>query len=806
MLAFVVTVLAFAPQQSQKLSDLVVPIAHWEATRAAEGGGAASAAADGGAWSAIELDGAGGGTAWTQARASFELPADFDPGDWMLCVGGSGLELTARMNGKELERVLDGCAGDPVLRAGPRFLVPAPQLRSGANRVEVAFAGAALGRGFERGPALLVSRTPAARLKVSAEANDLTIAIANFATLATLSRGGHLLDRVAFKSARDGGEPRLAAQLDCSLVDDVHGGEIPAREISNRRIGGCFPTLVEQLEDPRLEGFHGAVNVEAPVLTAPLRLSDAKIAAFELHQVSQGGGFANTWRLRFFPAVGGPLRVVRGERWILLRNDVVGLFAEKGRVLGPDDAPVGLDVFVSNQVDTNGRSLAGVGRQCGIVGFERDGLDPSQADSMEDLVESLLADVDESREASATLGNSIASEPTQGKTVPGIAARASAVATLAGMRRRGSRFVYAPPAGGQSAEAFWADTFSLLHFPQHERNAVEWLLSTQREDGAIVGDLPEDALDAELAAADAYAVLRACRWVRWTYDGDRFKNMVPQLAKALQHADAIDVLAPAAPPAPRERLSSVHVALARAAAHREFAAALEGVVGMPDLANASSQAAASQLDQLSRPVDQGGRGADAGFVDLPEEDAREQAFALAYGLVDDARAAAIASILGAPPVPSRPLDWRDGLAIRGLLQAGRVAALGQRFDRLDEQARTLAPSSAIASYHGALCFGLLGIRREDLGTIEIRPRMLDRQNLRTSIRIPEGTLRVTIQAHNARLERQVVVQNDSTIDSMVVVGVPGVSGPGRRVKNGELTHVIHEQVVPHEESWRELVR
>jgi hypothetical protein len=44
-----------------------------------------------------------------------------------------------------------------------------------------------------------------------------------------------------------------------------------------------------------------------------------------------------------------------------------------------------------------------------------------------------------------------------------------------------------------------------------DRGAVEWLLSTQDDEGAVHGDLPEDATPAELAAADAYAVLRACR-------------------------------------------------------------------------------------------------------------------------------------------------------------------------------------------------------------------------------------------------------------------------------------------------------
>src|SRR6185436_10926558 len=107
-------------------------------------------------------------------------------------------------------------------------------------------------------------------------------------------------------------------------------------------------TLSLQIDDPRITAFHARLQVASSALTTPLRLSDAKVVAFDVNQNNLGENVEFTWRLRFFPAVGGPLRVVRGEDWVLVRNDVVGFFAEGAKVLGPDDAPAGLAIVLKN--------------------------------------------------------------------------------------------------------------------------------------------------------------------------------------------------------------------------------------------------------------------------------------------------------------------------------------------------------------------------------------------------------------------------------------------------------------------------
>ncbi len=794
---FAASLLIASPQASEA-TELLLPLPRFEATEQADG-------ADG--WTAVEVDGAAGGSAWERARARFELPDDFEAGDWMLCVGGPRLEMAATLNGQALDREKDALSTQPWFAAGPRFVLPSVALRRGANELELAFAGAGKGRGLEHGPAFLLSRRPAERLRRSAAEDQLTASIANFATLATSSRDSVLLDRIAFKFGEAGDELALAAQLDCSLVDPAHRGEIPVREIAKRRIGGVFPTVGLQLEDPKVALLRGLISASAPVLTSPLRLSDAKLTLLDVGQNGTPEDFEFVWRLRFFPAVGGPLRVVHHEKFVLVRNDVVGLFAAEGSVLGSDEAPTGLAITLRHKSRPGSQqALAGANVTCGVVGFERSGPDPSQAESMEDLVESAMAQQAKGAEALRFLASAIASEPILESVPAGLAARASAVSTLAATRRRGGWFAYAPAAGAQSAEAFWADTFSLLHFPVHERRAIEWLLSTQGASGAIRGDLPSDASDPELAGADAYAVLRACRWFRWCYDGDRFVTLVPKLARALDHADSVDL--DAAIQSGGERLSPLHRSLARVAAHREFAAALDQLGSEPELAARSVQASATQVERLLKGPDQGGRWAETGFVELPDEDPRDAAVALALELLDEPRAAIAASRLGQLKSSVTEIDWRDVLVVRALLQAARASAAARTWDQLGRTTRDhLVPSSsADASYHGALFFGMLGIRRDDLGSIQMMPRLLDRQWVRTAIRLPEGTLQMQILPPNQFSDRQVIVHNDSTLDLMVTIGLPAPAGSGKRVRHGEFVHSIHEQLVNHGAKWREVLR
>ena len=755
----------------------------------------------------ITIDGASGGTAWRNASAEFTLGGPIEAGAWILSAGSAGIDVAARLNSHALEMVTTPSMTDPALATGPRFLVPAEFLVEGAHRLDLEFRGTRRGRGFERGPVWLCSPTSGERLESAATASDLTLSVGNYATLGSTTRGGSLLDRVLFKYGEAGAT--LAAQLDFAVSDGSHGEEVEARQFQERKLTDWFPSAALQFADRRLTAFKGQLTAHSPLLTSPLVFADAKALEFGVNQTGAREAFNADWRIRFFPTVGGRLRTVRGDGFLLICNDCVGLFAEDGRVLGSDEEPAGI-AFSLVKAEKAGhlQSLAGVTMRCGVVGFERGAADPSQADSIEDLVGEILAAGESESKCRAAFGSAIAQEPGQGSVALGGASRRSVLATLAGSRRRGRTFVFAPPAGAQSPEAFFADTFSLLHFPVHERLAIEWLLATQRDDGAISGDLDAAASELDRMVADCYAVLRACRWYRWTYDGDRFLSLTSQLARALDHADRLESLTisdsnggTTTSPLP------LHVELARIAAHRELAAALSQLGGDAERIDRSTRAATTQLDRLLAPPTEGGRLADGQFIELPGEDPREQAVALVFGLVDEGRTAALATRLAQLPPSAELNDWRDVLVIEGALMAGRTKAVAGRFDDLLTATRddNAIENSAVAAFHGALLFGRLGVHRPDFGTIEVAPRLIDREFVRTRVRLPEGSVNLQVLPPNAQGARQLIVANESSLDLVISIATPGGAGVGAIVRVGDIALTWHEHLVEHGTTWRETV-
>src|SRR5262249_56144649 len=107
-------------------------------------------------------------------------------------------------------------------------------------------------------------------------------------------------------------------------------------------------------------------------------------------------------------------------------------------------------------------------------------------------------------------------------------------------RGGGSGHVFVRREGAHAAGALGDDTSSPLPLPKNEPGALDGLLSTQDERGAIHGDLAAAAPPLALLEADAFTVLRACRLYRWTYDGDALLARLPALARALEHARGVD--------------------------------------------------------------------------------------------------------------------------------------------------------------------------------------------------------------------------------------------------------------------------
>src|SRR5262249_23154663 len=149
---------------------------------------------------------------------------------------------------------------------------------------------------------------------------------------------------------------------------------------------------------------------------------------------------------------------------------------------------------------------------------------------------------------------------------------------------------------------------------------------------------------------------------------------------------------------------------AQAAAFRELVDVLTQIGGE----EAAVQAISGYADALQKEF--------AAAIKVPgaDGDPREEAAAIAFGLVDAANDPELVDRLAAAPAARDRIDWREALLARALLEAGRVEAGRARAAAIDAAIGSLEfplrPDAA--AYHTTLCFGVLGIRREDLGTLE----------------------------------------------------------------------------------------
>lgn len=756
----------------------------------------ASAEAGGESFRPVAIGAAVGDVAWKRARATFRLDGAPEAGHWLLCLGGPGLELDAALNGRALSRIVDACADRAELRAGPRFDVDAADLVAGDNRIEVTFKGERAGRGFEAGPALLLSPAPSQMLRAVAIAGDLSARTGNLSAFASLSKSGSLLERVAF--LQPDGAWRLAAQVEVSFVE-ASGKETPVRRLEKRTPAPLFPVASVQLEDPRFAQYATRMTAFAPFVAGDPVASSARAIVFSIAQ-SGKDDFSFRWRVRVFPARGGALRVVRmpEEHFVLLHDGAVGIAAPDAEVVGGDDAPVALDLRVEfSKKPGELRPMAACTVFGAVVGTAPGG------PPIEEVARAALQGAKGWSAGMAAYAALIPCEPSETTVAAGVASRVSALANLLNFRPRGDVSVFVPPEGPASAAAFYEDEWTLFHSPGRERATIGWLLSTQAPDGAIRGDAAAEAPPLAEIERDCYAVLRACRWYRWTYEGDALRGFAEKLERALEHARARAGGAPleslaASHPAGTPRLSLDHLRCALAAAHRELADAL-GQIGRED---AAVKAIAQHTDALvkSAAAWTGGGAADG--------DAREAAAAIALGLADAGADAQAVDRLATLAPAKDPLDWREALLARGLLQAGRTEAGRARTAAIEAALRDLdlplRPDAA--AYHSALCFGVLGLRREDLGTLEFVPRLVGREQVRTLVALPEGPLRIQLLAPDVQFHRQLIAQNDTTLDLLLVVGVPGGLGGERPRVVGPGRWSIYEKLVPATQAWRELIR
>lgn len=787
--------LLLAIAASDDASEIQRPIAKFEL----------SADAEGGKFEGVAIGEAARDVAWRRGRATVELDGTPQAGHWLLCLGGPGVELEATLNGRRLQPIADACADVPAFRAGPRFDVEADALKAGPNVVEVAFKGERLGRGFEAGPAQLLSPGPSTLLRAAATAPQLQPLVANLATLATASKGGVLLDRIAFRTAPDGSH-RLAAQL-CFSVVGPDEKEIAIGDLEERTSTPVFPVVTLGLKDKRIDRFDARFSTFAPLAAADAALSLTKAALFEIAQNVHGDPATFRWRVRLFPALGGPLRVLRGDGFVLIHNGRVGIAAEKGKVVGGDDGPLALEISLIHKPQSGEhQAIAGPSRSGLVVGFSPDGADPSGAASIDVLVASLLKNEKSILGGVAKLSSLLPLEPFEKGEVTGLAARVSAVANLAGIRERGGRSVFVPPEGPASAAAYFEDEWTLLDAPARERATLEWLLSTRSKDGAIRADAGDDLPPLCELEQDCYTVLRACRWYRWCYEGDAFRKLVPDLKSVLTRAGALADAEPLekrceAHPAGVRRLSLFHLQCALAAAERALAEALTQLGNEEAAARACEQRATARIAAVGKAL--------AADSSAPKgDDPREPAIALVFDLLEPQAEVDLAKRLGELPAPADASDWRESLLARGLLDAGAITAGRSRVRKLSEALRAAADplASGLSAYHGALVFGVFGVRRNDLGTLECLPRVAGKEQVKAVIPLPEGPVRIQLLSPDIAFRRQLIVNNESSLDLMTIVGVPGGMGDGERRKVGDAVFSLYQEIVAAKSAWRPMVR
>ena len=785
--------LLLALPASEEATEVQRPLAKFEL----------SAEADGDRFESVTIGAPARAVAWHRGRATFELDEAPQAGHWLLCLGGPGLALDATVNGHHLDPIADACGDSAPFRAGPRFDVAAEALVAGSNRVELVFKGERLGRGFEEGPALVLSPQPSALLRAAATAHDLLPLVANLSTLATASKNGVLLDRVAFRTAPDGSH-RLAAQL-CFSVVDADDHEIPVGELESRQTTPLFPVASLALTDNRIDRFSARFSTFAPLVPADVAVSRTKATLFDVAQIIHGEAATFRWRVRIFPALGGALHVVRDDGLVMLHNGIVGVAFEKAKLVGTNREPLGLEFTLIHKPKQGAlQSMAGPSLDGVVVGFDPAGGDTSGAASIEALATSLLKSEKSIFGAVTKLSSMMPSEPFEKNEVTGLASRVAAVANLAGMRERGERTLFVPPEGPASAAAYFEDEWTLLDAPARERATIEWLLSTRSGEGAIQGDASGDLPPLCELEQDCYTVLRACRWYRWSYEGDPFRALADDLGGVLERAARIADAEPLerrgeAHPAGTRRLSLFHLHCALAAAERALAEALAQLG--KESAHDWEQRSAARIAALAKQLP-ANDAAPAG------DDPREQAIALVFDLLEPALAADLAKRLGATPAPADAGDWREPLLARGLLDAGDIKNGRARVSALEQGLRTSATPLAAghSAYHGALLFGLIGVRRDDLGTLECLPRLIGKEQLHATVPLPEGPVKILLLSPAIDFNRQLVVNNDSSLDLMTIVGVPGGMGDGEKRKVGDAVFSLYREIVAAKTAWRPLVR
>lgn len=745
---------------------------------------------------------------WRVARVRFELPDEPERGRWLLRVGSAGLAVDAVLNEIELPLRRDLHSDDPRLASGPTFEVSSDLLIAGSNTL-LLHIGAG-GRYLATGPLYLLSPGAATRLRRLLDRESGLLGAGNLAILASCHRDGRMAQHVVGRSHGEGGAFRLLGNIDVT-IENARGEEISLHEMEHLRGALAVPAPVTILTDARLPGLQTSFSLYSPidpVDPVPGR-TPVLFGEFSTPTVDRSQAMTRyVFRLRLFPASGGPLETVEFGGFTLVHNGRVGLFAANAEVIGTPDQPQGLRL---EQRPPEGREGLRQTQTPLVSHFGVLALDASATtEQLRQLVRTAMPMREKTNRWVRTLGNMLTQGPPDGLAEPpAVTVRKALGHWLPYQRILDTAAAIDLGRGVHGHESYWAGELQLMHFPAEESRLIDWLLATQDEQGFVRATLPAGAAALTQVEADSYSVLRATRLFFWAWDGDALAPRLPSLRRALEHARGLlqgegGLAAAAGAIDPAGHLSPSMVVLACVAAHRSLAE-VHVQLGQKQAAAELRQQADEMQATLTREAWN-----PAGYFQLaPEEDPTLQAAALLLDPLPVEQRAAMGNWLVAhAPEPEGGLDFAQALCVRALLHEARVEQGRPLFRRytnwLSNANRPL--EGAAAAYYGTLVFGLLGVQHPAFGMLQFYPRFHDSVEIATSILLPEGLANLRLSTPDVQRWRNVSVRNNGELPLQVLLGVPGGLGTGEKDQLGSCVWSRYDIDIEGQSSWDERIR
>ena len=668
---------------------------------------------------------------WRLARTEFEISGDEPPGSWILHLGPAALVLAVQVNGTEVTAEPDRWADDPELALGGVFLIAPELLRSGTNEL-VCRRVSDTGR-LTAGPAQLLPPPLAAEFLTLCRQAPGVAQIANDEVIAA----GASLDLAARFAIRETStEFRLAGLLSMSLL--LNGeGPVAVRDLELAARLDQFPQLSVKASDPLYPHYEYRSRLIAPLQPAGAEFGE--LLGIVGNRLPNDPAAQSQIRLQFFPAVGGELNFRKADRYVLLHNDRVALYAEApADVLGTEDSPTGLAITFGG-VATGGRrgmSLAGPEASFGILE-----VDPNaDLSELRQRVRAQIRDDLQRRAATREFAERWLATPESFADLhPQLVTQLGPALTKTAM---------APSSvedwsTADLSERMLSNACRRLHYPQGDRQVLQAVLDTEVE-GRVLAK--EDGSDAQLTR-NALTILWAVESIRWHDAVESYAQWQPTL-QALSDWSR------------QQECKSASAAILRLAAMQQ----------LRDLDYRLAEAPATELSERTTQVQQA---VEEQWLPVLLQDSETADSKQAR------RSAVLFHVFATEPHELLQEKLRqesltkddsaaDFLLLRSLLHSGMVTQALPGV-RATLQKALQEPDLAHRAYQ--LIWDCLGAGRPQRNTLSIVPRLSGEETVQHWLPIDEGVLRFQWQPQYGR-RKQVRFHNDTKTPFHVGLQIP----------------------------------